>query len=223
MQEGYSIYFIRMRPAVPLSFGFYAILTDPLRGYEYMTRLFVDYKIPFVQLRIKDAALKAILPIAKTMRVLTMNTKTRLIVNDYPALAVLTGADGVHVGQTDLPYGEVREIVGEEAILGLSTHSVAQAKAACALHPDYIGVGPVYPTPTKKTPDPVIGLAMMKEMISSSDVPAVAIGGITLENLPDVLQAGARNFCMVRPLNQTSEPEKVLKEILKTYEDFLKK
>jgi thiamine-phosphate pyrophosphorylase len=209
-----------MPPKLPFSFGFYAILTDPLRGYEYMTRLLVDYEIPFVQLRIKDALPETVMPIAAKMRALTDNTKTRFIINDYPALAVLAGADGVHVGQGDLPCGDVREIVGEEAVVGLSTHSPAQAKAACALHPDYIGVGPVFPTPTKKIPDPVIGPATMGEIISSSDVPAVAIGGITLENLPEVLRAGARNFCMVRQLTQASEPEKVLKEILKIYEDF---
>jgi thiamine-phosphate pyrophosphorylase len=160
------------------------------------------------------------MPVAAKMRALTLGTKTRFIINDYPSLAVLAEADGVHVGQTDLAYHDVREIVGDEAIVGLSTHSPAQAKAACALHPDYIGVGPVFPSPTKKIPDPVIGPATMGEMISASDVPAVAIGGITLENLPDVLRAGARNFCMVRPLNETSEPEKVLKEILKIYGDF---
>jgi thiamine-phosphate pyrophosphorylase len=209
-----------MPPQLPFQFGLYAILTDPLRGYEYLTRLLADHEVPFVQLRMKDAPPEAVMPVAKKIRDLTRNTKTRFIINDYPSLAFLAGADGVHVGQTDLSCCEVREIVGDEAIVGLSTHSPAQAKAACALHPDYIGVGPVFPTPTKKIPDPVIGLATMGEMIASSTVPAVAIGGITLERLPDVLRAGARNFCMVRPLNQTSEPERVLKEILKIYGDF---
>jgi thiamine-phosphate pyrophosphorylase len=206
-----------MQSKLPLSFGFYAILTDPVRGYNYMTELLVDYKIPFIQLRIKDSSEEAIKPIAKKMRELTEGTQTRLIVNDYPGLAAAIKADGVHVGQTDMPYSEVRAIVGNQMIVGLSTHSPQQTKAACSLNPDYIGVGPVFPTPTKKNPDPVIGIDTMKEMIDLSPVPAVAIGGITIENLPEVLEAGARNFCMVRPINQTNEPEKVLKEILKIY------
>jgi thiamine-phosphate pyrophosphorylase len=207
-----------MSKKLPFAFGFYAILTDPLRGYEYMTRLLVENQVAFVQLRMKDALPEVILPIAKKMRAITAGTNTRLIINDFPDIAASVKADGVHVGQTDLAYGEVRKIVGEDAIIGLSTHSPEQTKAACCVHPDYIGVGPVFPTPTKKNPDPVIGIATMKEMISLSTVPAIAIGGITLDTLPEVLAAGASNFCMVRPLNQTSEPEKVLKEILRVYE-----
>lgn len=196
-------------------FGFYAILTDPVRGYEYCTRLCVDYEVAFVQLRMKDAPAKAVEGTARLMAAITAGTKTRLIVNDDPAIARRTGADGVHIGQGDMPYSQAREIVGKAAIIGVSTHSVEQMKKACVLRPDYVGVGPVYATPTKKNPDPVIGLDGMKAMLAAATVPAVAIGGITLENLPLVLEAGARNFCMVRPITQAGEPEKVLKEILK--------
>jgi thiamine-phosphate pyrophosphorylase len=119
-----------------------------------------------------------------------------------------------------MSYRDARKIIGEKAIVGISTHSVMQVEQACALFPDYIGIGPVFPTPTKKVPDPVIGIETLRAMLKASTVPAVAIGGIILENLPDVLRAGARNFCMVRPLNQSHKPEKVLKEILKIYRDF---
>jgi thiamine-phosphate pyrophosphorylase len=202
-------------------FGFYAILTDPVRGYEYCTRLCVDYEIAFVQLRMKDAPAHAVEETARLMAAITAGTKTRFIVNDDPEIARRTGADGVHLGQGDMPYGRARAIVGNSALIGVSTHSVEQMKNACALKPDYVGVGPVYATPTKKNPDPVIGLDGMREMLAVATVPAVAIGGITLENLPQVLEAGARNFCMVRPLTLAAEPEKVLKEILKIYESYL--
>jgi thiamine-phosphate pyrophosphorylase len=82
-------------------------------------------------------------------------------------------------------------------------------------------VGPVYATPTKKTPDPVIGIDGMKKMLAQATVPAVAIGGITLENLPLVLSAGAKNFCMVRPITTAHEPEKVLRKILMVCRDFV--
>jgi thiamine-phosphate pyrophosphorylase len=209
-----------MQVKIPSHFGFYGILTAPVRGYEYLTEVFVAHEIACVQLRIKDAPPAHIRPIALKMRRLTEGTKTKLIINDEPDLAARVCADGAHLGQNDMSYRDARKIIGEKAILGISTHTVMQAERACALFPDYIGIGPVFPTPTKKVPDPVIGVEAMRAMLKASTVPAVAIGGITLENLPDVLAAGARNFCMVRPLNQSQEPEKVLKDILKICRDF---
>lgn len=206
-----------MQPKITNSFGFYAILTDPVRGYEYVTQLLIDYKIAFVQLRMKNATNKNVLDVAQKMRKLTLGTSTKLIINDYPEIAAQTSADGMHIGQTDMPYSEVRSIVGESSIIGMSTHSPFQTKEACMHKPDYIGIGPVYPTPTKIIADPVIGIATMHTMLELSTVPAVAIGGISLETLPDVIRGGARNFCMVRPINSTREPEPVLKAILETY------
>ncbi len=215
-----GIYFHCMKPTIPSVFGFYAILTDPLRGYEYLTKLLVEHHVAFVQLRMKDVALEAIETVARAMREITAGTSTRLIINDHPALAQRVGADGVHLGQSDMPYKKARDIVGPNAVIGISTHTLLQTEKACGLSPDYIGVGPVFPTSTKKNPDPVIGISTMKEMLSRSTVPSVAIGGISLKRLPEVLAAGARNFCMVRPLNQASNPEKVLKEIVTVYEGF---
>jgi thiamine-phosphate pyrophosphorylase len=206
---------------IPLEFGFYAILTNPVRGYEYCAKVFVDHEIAFVQLRMKDAPEAEIIKVAEKMREITSGTKTKLIINDNPNIAKTVGADGVHVGQNDMPFNEARTIVGERAIVGMSTHSVHQMQDACRLKPDYVGVGPVYATPTKKKPDPVTGIDGMKEMLAQATVPAVAIGGITLENLPLVLEAGAKNFCMVRPITITQEPEKVLREILKVYRGFI--
>jgi thiamine-phosphate pyrophosphorylase len=203
------------------SFGFYAILTDPVRGYEYCTKVLVDNEIAFIQLRMKDKPEDLILETARAMHEIILGTKTRLIINDNPIIAKAVGADGVHVGQNDMPYNEARNIVGEEAIVGVSTHSLKQMQDACRLKPDYVGVGPVYATPTKKKPDPVIGIDGMKKMLAQATVPAVAIGGITMEKLPQVLEAGARNFCMVRPITTAKEPEKVVREIIKIYKDII--
>jgi thiamine-phosphate pyrophosphorylase len=203
---------------VPFSFGFYAILTDPVRGYDYCTRLLVDHEIAFVQLRMKDVPPEHVIETAEQMRKITLGTKTRLIINDHPDIAARVAADGVHIGQKDASYHEARKIVGNEAIVGVSTHSVNQMKKTCALKPDYVGIGPVYPTPTKKDHDPAIGLEGMKTMLANATVPSVAIGGISLEILPQVLAAGAQNFCMVRPITQANDPEKVLKQILKIYD-----
>jgi thiamine-phosphate pyrophosphorylase len=203
---------------IPETFGFYAILTNPLRGYDYCTHILVDCEVAFVQLRMKDVPEAEVLKTAELMRKITQGSKTKLIINDSPAIAKQVGADGVHIGQSDMSYEEARTIVGENAIIGISTHSVEQVKETCdKKKPDYVGMGPVYVTPTKKNPDPVIGLHGLKDMLAVATVPAVAIGGITLETLPLVLECGARNFCMVRPITMASDPERVVKEIQRVY------
>jgi thiamine-phosphate pyrophosphorylase len=207
---------------VPDSFGFYAILTDPVRGYEYLTRLLVDHRVAFIQLRMKGKDPREVYATAELMRRLTAGSASRFIVNDYPHIAAAVGADGVHVGRSDMPYEQVRPILGEEAIVGLSTHSPDQTADACRNKPDYIGIGPVWATTTKDIPDPPLGLEGMKRMLSLATVPAVVLGSITAETLVPVLQAGARNFSLVRPLNRVSEPEKVLVEILRVYDEWMK-
>jgi thiamine-phosphate pyrophosphorylase len=206
--------------SVPSQFGFYGILTNPLCGYDRLTRLLVDHGIAFIQLRMKEGSRDDMLRVAEQMRRITENSASRFIVNDYPDIAAEIGADGVHVGQNDVSCEEARSVVGPESIVGLSTHNPRETREACAKAPDYVGVGPVYATPTKKIPDPPIGLDGMKEMLDSATVPAVVLGAITAANLRQVLEAGARNFSLVRPLNSSQDPEKALMEILAIYKSF---
>lgn len=198
-------------------FGFYAILTNPVAGYGRLTGILVKHEVAFVQLRMKGATKNEIYRTARAMRSITAGSATRFIINDDPRLAADVGADGVHLGQGDMPYADARAIVGEGAIIGLSTHSVEQVTGACKLKPDYIGAGPVFATPTKKIPDPIIGIDGMAKMIVAADVPAVAIGGINEGNLEEVLKAGACNFSLVRPINEARNPEDVLLRILDIY------
>ena len=209
-----------MNNRIPSQFGFYAILTDPLKGYEYCTKLCVDYNIAFVQLRIKDGPIDSIYTIAESMKKITEGSSTSLIINDHPAIALDIGADGVHIGQTDAPYAEVRQSVGSKMIIGISTHSPQQASQACTLQPDYIGTGPVYPTPTKKIADPVIGTDGLSAILDCATVPAVAIGGIDLDNFRDILETKAVNFCMMRQFTQSLEPERILKTIRTIYNEY---
>ncbi len=196
-------------------FGFYSVLTNPVVGYERACRIMVEHGVPFVQLRMKDGTEEQVRRTAARMRKVTEGSQTKFIVNDYPDIAHEIGADGVHLGQSDMSYSEARQIVGDEATIGISTHNPDQTKEACRFSPDYIGVGPVYTTPTKAVPDPVIGLDGMAKMLAAATVPAVCIGGISLERLPAVLQAGARNVCIVRPVCQSEDPEPVVKEIMR--------
>ena len=164
-----------------------------------------------MQLRMKDSPVQEVKKTAQLIRQITRNTATRFIVNDFLDVAIDTGADGVHLGQDDVDITVARrKWKAKGKMYGLSTHNERQAGAAEEISPDYIGVGPIFSTPTKAVPDPVVGLERMENIIRSSSFPAVAIGGINGKNLVDVLSHEAKNFCAVRPVMQSAEPEKVI-------------
>lgn len=188
------------------NFGLYLVVTDPATSYERCAEAAVRAGLRFVQLRMKHAPRERVVATAKKLRAITAGTPTNFIVNDDPEIAVEVGADGVHLGQDDMPLPVARERFPSLKIFGLSTHSSAQVAAARAVAPDYIGVGPVYATPTKDIPDATLGLATMREMIAAAPCPAVAIGGIDAARLPDVLRAGARNFSVVRAVCSSPDP-----------------
>lgn len=187
-------------------FGLYLVMTDPVVGYARCCEAAVRAGVGMVQLRMKDAPRADVLATAKELRAVTSGTATRFIVNDDPSVAAEAGADGVHVGQDDLSVAEVRARFPGLGIVGLSTHNPDQARASVAQAPDYIGVGPVHATPTKKIPDPVLGVARAAEMIRSVRVPAVAIGGLDAATLPEMIRAGARNWAVVRAVCGSSAP-----------------
>ena len=187
-------------------FGFYLVMTNPVVGYAKCAEAAVRAGVKIVQLRMKHASREEILREAREVRRATAGTDTLFIVNDDPALAAEAEADGVHVGQDDMPPAEVRARFPQLRVVGLSTHNLAQVRASTAQPIDYIGVGPVYATPTKDIPDPTLGLETMREMIAAAAHPAVAIGGIDAQRLPAVLAAGARNFAVVRAVCQSPDP-----------------
>ena len=136
--------------------------------------------------------------------------QARVIINDRADIARLAGADGVHVGQEDLTPAAVRAILGDTAIVGLSTHSVEQIDLAVLEPVTYIAVGPVFGTTTKATGYEQVGLDMVREAArraSARGLPLVAIGGITLENAISVLQAGAASVAVISDLLATGDPE----------------
>ncbi len=142
----------------------------------------------------------------------------KLIINDRADVALAVGADGVHVGQDDLPPEAARSLLGAQAIIGFSTHSVEQAIDAARLPVDYIAIGPVFGTSSKENPDPVVGLEAVRLVRAAiGAVPLVAIGGITAETAPSVLTAGADSVAVIGALLNTSDPC----EITRRTRDFL--
>ena len=194
-------------------FGFYLVITNPVVGYAKCAEAAVRAGVKIIQLRMKHAARDEILREAREMRRVTAGTETLFIVNDDPSIAAEAEADGVHVGQDDLPPADVRTRYPSLKIVGLSTHNPAQVAASRAQPIDYIGVGPVYATPTKDIPDPTLGLETMRTMIDAAAHPAVAIGGIDATRLADVLAAGARNWAVVRAVCRAADPYAAIRNL----------
>ena len=195
-------------------FGFYLVITNPVVGYAKCAEAAVRAGVKIIQLRMKHASREDVLREAREMRSVTAGTDTLFIVNDDPSIAAEVGADGVHVGQDDMAPDEVRARWPELRIVGLSTHNLEQVRASVTQPIDYIGVGPVYATPTKDIPDPTLGLETMAAMIAAAAHPAVAIGGIDATRLPEVLAAGARNFAVVRAVCQSPDPYSAILKLL---------
>ena len=195
-------------------FGLYLVMTNPAVGYAKCAEAAVRAGVGIVQLRMKHASREDILREAREVRLATAGTSTLFIVNDDPEIAAECGADGVHVGQDDMKPSEVRARFPGLKVVGLSTHNLAQVEASRSEPVDYIGVGPVYATPTKDIPDPTLGPEMAGRMIAAANVPAVAIGGLNLETLPPVLAVGAKNFAVVRAVCGRADPEAAMRELM---------
>lgn len=137
----------------------------------------------------------------------------QLIINDRADIALLCGAAGVHLGQDDLP-AEVVHSLKNDWTVGASTHSLEQARAALAMNPDYLAVGPIYATQSKANPDPVVGCAMLQELRKMTDKPLVAIGGIQLENCAAVWRAGADAVAVISGLWAAEDPVSAARQFL---------
>jgi thiamine-phosphate pyrophosphorylase len=158
------------------------------------------------QLRDKDASDDELVAAAERARERCHAAGALFLLNDRPDLAVTCGADGVHVGQDDMPVDRARELVGDAALVGLSTHSVQQAQAGCRSGADYVAVGPVHATPTKEG-RPAIGVEPIRYAAAHVDIPWFAIGGIDPETVDDVVRAGARRVVVVRALVEADDPD----------------
>jgi thiamine-phosphate pyrophosphorylase len=158
-----------------------------------------------IQLRAKKQTPEDVLAMARQLAPICRAAGIPFIINDHPELVRDAGADGAHVGQDDLTVAEARRLAGPEAIIGKSTHSLAQAIAAAGESPDYIGFGPLFATPTK--PDyTAIGTEQIQAVYETLTLPIFCIGGIKLSNLPGVIAAGARRVVIVSDLLIAEDP-----------------
>jgi thiamine-phosphate pyrophosphorylase len=172
---------------------------------EEIVQMMIAGGARLIQLRDKDASAKELLDAARKCLPLAHAAGATLIVNDRVEVVLTADADGVHLGQDDLQVEEAREILGEEKIIGVSTHSLDQFRAALDTSANYIAIGPVFPTKTKVNPSPVVGLELVREARKLTDRPIVAIGGITVERVPEVIAAGADSVAVISALYPFAE------------------
>ena len=194
------------------------VITDPLaigrRSILDVVKETVEGGASVVQLRDKRASDEELVETAKRLLKLTRPNRIPLIINDRIRVAKLSGADGVHLGQTDATLKEARAVLGKSALIGRSTHSEAQAMEAEKEGFDYIGVGPVFKTPTKPSYPPV-GLKLVRFAAKNIRIPFVAIGGVGGENIGQVTRAGARTVAVVRAVMASPSPKKATMGLLK--------
>jgi thiamine-phosphate pyrophosphorylase len=165
-----------------------------------------------IQLREKYASSKDFYESAKEALDIARRHNVKIIINDRVDIALVLKADGVHLGQDDLPPKNAREILGEKAIIGFSTHNIKQAISAVKLPINYLAIGPVFATKTKENPDEIVGIEGIEKVCEAvGDFPLVAIGGITLENFQDVLDAGANSVAIISDL--LSDAEKIAEKM----------
>lgn len=186
-----------------LPIGVYAI-TDSKSGKN---KKFLEYcedllkgGAKIIQYREKKRDLKLLLKEAKALRELTLKYNATFIVNDYLDIALLSEADGIHIGQDDLPIKDVRKILGENKIIGISTHTPQEAQQAIIDGADYIGVGPIFYTETKEDVCAPVTLEYLDFVNKNIKLPYVAIGGIKENNIDKVLAMGAKSICLVSEL-----------------------
>ena len=174
--------------------------------------------VELIQYRNKTASSRQFFEISRQLSSVLAPRGVRLIVNDRPDIAMLAGAGGVHVGQDDLSVEDARAICGgfdgKDRWVGVSTHTLEQLAAADRTSADYIALGPIFPTATKKNPDPVVGTELLRKARRMTKKPLVAIGGITLARAAEVYRAGADSLAVIRDLTCVPNPGERAREYL---------
>jgi|AP45_3_1055517.scaffolds.fasta_scaffold14274_3 thiamine-phosphate pyrophosphorylase len=180
-----------------------------------LSRVYIEAGVRLLQLRAPEVDAKTVLGWCHEVMSIAAPVDARVILNDRCDLAMLAGTDGVHVGQDDLPVPEARRLLGEHAVIGVSTHDDTQVRDAMRQSASYLATGPVFDTRTKDTGYAATGLeAVRRTVFVAGNRPVVAIGGITLATAPAVLEAGAAAVAVISDLLVTDDPSARVREYL---------
>jgi len=185
------------------------------RSLELLSQILLDAGVKLIQYRDKQSSSREVYEVSRELARRAASQGGLLIVNDRADIALAAGASGVHVGQDDLPPDLARKILGSSKMVGFSTHNMDQLKDADRQPVDYIALGPIFTTQSKDRPDPVVGLDLLLQARKLTRKPLVAIGGITLETTPAVIEAGADSVAVIHDLMSADDPGRRAREYLK--------
>ncbi|GAB3808517.1 thiamine phosphate synthase [Spirosoma humi] len=170
--------------------------------------------VRWVQLREKDIATRAFLDIAFDLKRITQTYEATLIINDRVDIALAVNADGVHVGQDDMPYALVRSLLGPDKIIGLSINNAAELEAARGADLNYLGIATIFPTGTKQDTSSLLGLDGLRAICQQTNLPTFAIGGINATNLRSIREAGATGAAVVSAICGHPSPYEATRELI---------
>ena len=187
------------------------ILTDTVLQSRFshmeITRLAILGGADTIQYRQKSGATREMIEVARNVKRLCSEAGVTFIVNDRLDVAIAAEADGVHLGQDDFPIPMARELLGEGRIIGGSAATLGEARKCLSEGADYVGFGPVYPTSSKDDAGPVSGIDILKQVVEIIPLPIIAIGGVSAENIPDVMRTGAHGIAVISAVCCQDDPE----------------
>ena len=189
------------------------------RSLDWIVEEALKGGVDVVQLREKDMETAGFMEEARRIKAITDRYGKTLLINDRIDVALAVGADGVHIGQSDMPYHDARRLLGPNAIIGLSVESYAQAREANDLEVDYIAISPVYRTPTKEELTEELGLEGVRKITEISRHKAVGIGSIKARNAGDVINAGADGVAVVSGICSAEDPQAAARELKQKVEE----
>lgn len=203
--------------------GLYLVTSEPLscqRTTVDIVKAALAGGVRLIQLREKEMTVAQVMLLARRVRRLTVDADALLIINDRIDVALAAGADGVHLGQTDFPVSEARRLA-PDFIIGASTHSVAEARAAQSAGASYINIGPIFQTRTKAWTGGFLGMEGLKRIARAVTVPYTVMGGIKKHHIPELLEAGAKTIALVTAVTAADDPEQAARELVSTINDAL--
>ena len=203
----WSVYLVTDRPLC-LGRGILDVVAEAVQG-----------GVTTVQLREKECDAREFVELARSLKAFLAPWGIPLIINDRVDVALAAGADGVHVGQSDMAVADVRDLVGDEMLVGLSVETLGQALATEPLPVDYLGVGPIFDTATKPDAAPALGLTNLKKIRRLCSHPLVAIGGINQGNTAETVRAGAHGVAVVSAICSAESPREAAEEIKRAVEE----
>lgn len=210
-------------PAVAGIRGIYAILDTTLTPDPEVAISLVEGAlrggVRAVQIRSKNLHPREITSLAVEVRKRCTAAGAVFILNDRLDLALLVGADAVHLGQADFPLDVARRVAGRNLLLGISTHTREQAKRAVLGGADYIGFGPIFPTATKQDAEPPVGVDSLCAVVAETPIPIVAIGGIREENLREVMRARPHAVAVISELLEAGNPEEKTRSLVRIFDE----